>query len=176
MPPPAAAGRGDPANEPEPEPASAPASRGDPAQRPLFEHEAGLQEILSREDFRRVADVRRAIWRDGMLGLAVGLGCGWAGQAAFRLAARPAWWRGQHTGASVLASGALVSFLAAMRRGRPEVEAVGDVFTRHSAPDAARFPYAARQHEQRLQREAAERASADALLRRLGERDAERRA
>lgn len=165
-PPPAAAPRGD----------DGAAAAGPASQRPLFEHEAGLQDILSREDFRRVADVRRAIWRDGMLGLAVGLGYGWAGQAAFRLAARPAWWKGQHTGASVLASGAFVSFLAAMRRCKPEVEAVGDVFTRHSAPDAARFPYAARQHEQRLQRELAERASADALLRRLGERDAERRA
>ena len=146
-----------------------------PEQRPLFEHEAGLQEILSREDFRRVADVRRAIWRDGMLGLAAGLGCGAAGQAAFRLLARPAWWRGKHTGAAVLASGALVSFLAAMRRGRPEVDAVSDIFVRHRAPDPARFPYEARQHELQRLREASERGSADALLRRLEERDEARK-
>ena len=146
-----------------------------PPQRPLFAHEAGLQETLSREDFRRVADVRRAIWRDGMIGLVVGCGCGYAGQAAYRLAARPAFWKGQHTGAAVLVGGALVSMLAAMRRGGPEVEAVGDVFLRHSAPDAARFPYEARQHALRLQAEVAERGRADALLRRLDEREAERR-
>ena len=146
-----------------------------PPSRALFAHVAGLQETLSREDFRRVADVRRAIWRDGMIGLVAGLGLGYAAQAAFRRVARPAVWKGQHTGAAVLAGGALGSFLAAMRRGRPEVEAVGDVFLRHSAPDPERFPYEARQHALRLEREASERGRADALLRRLEEREAERR-
>ena len=143
--------------------------------RPLFAHEAGLQETLSREDFRRIADVRRNIWRDAMLGLAGGLAGGWAlarGVLAPRGGAR---WRGQHTGAVVLAIGALASFFAAMRRGRPEVEAVGDVFTRHAAPDAARFPYEARQHALRLQSVASGRECGDALLRRLEEREAERR-
>jgi len=159
-----------------------------PPKRPLFAHEAGLQETLSREDFRRIADVRRNIWRDAMLGLAAGLGGGWAlarvlaRRAAGRAVAAAgsggggaSAWRGQHTGAVVLASGALASFFAAMRRGRPEVEAVGDVFTRHAAPDAARFPYEARQHALRLQGEASERERGDALLRRLEEREAERR-
>ena len=69
----------------------------------------------------------------------------------------------------------MASFLASLRRGGPAIGDVGDVFERHSAPDAARRPYEARQHAERLHEERAERARSDAMLQALAAREAERR-
>jgi hypothetical protein len=144
--------------------------------RTLFAHEAGLMEALSSEDFRRLADARRAIWTSSLIGLAAGLAGGLAAGRAFLLL-RPqaaAWWRGQHTGAVALGCGALGSFGASLVRARPAVDGISDVFERYRSPDQARFPYEAAAHERRRAEERRAEGARVALLDSLARREAAR--
>ena len=143
-----------------------------PEERALFEHEAGLKAALSKEDFRRVADVRRNIWTGSLIGLGVGLVGSFVGiKLVFsRFMKQPKWWKGQHTGATILGLGALCSFLGALKRGGPEVASISDVFDRYRMPDEAKFPYEHRQQKERLKKEAKEIEIRDALITKLGER------
>jgi hypothetical protein len=138
-------------------------------ERSLFEHEAGLKAALSKDDFRRVADVRRNIWTGSLIGLGVGLFGSIAGlHVTFSQIKRPKWWKGQHSGAVILGFGALFSFIGALRRGGPEVAAISDIFERMRMPDAEKFPYEHRQQTERLKKEAKEIELRDSLIAKLG--------
>jgi hypothetical protein len=152
--------------------ASTDKSKAAPEERALFEHEAGLKAALSKDDFRRVADVRRNIWTGSLIGLGIGLVSATVGiHVGFsHLMKRPTWWKGQHTGATILGFGALFSFLGALKRGGPEVASISDVFDRYRMPDETKFPYEHRQQKERLMKEAKEIEIRDALISKLGER------
>ena len=143
-----------------------------PEERALFEHEAGLKAALSKDDFRRVADVRRNIWTGSLIGLGFGLFSATAGiQVVFtHFMKRPVWWKGQHTGATILGAGALFSFLGALKRGGPEVASISDVFDRYRMPDEKLYPYEHRQQKERLQKEAKEIELRNTLITKLGEK------
>jgi hypothetical protein len=143
---------------------------------------------MSQEDFRRVADARRAVWTGSFVGLGAGLSVGVLGQAAARAwAARAAaqalealgeaagakaraaaaaaaplsWWRPKHTMFSVLVCGAAGSLVGATRWGSTAIPRLADVFDRYRTPAA---PYEAKVHKERREREDRERGERDALL------------
>jgi hypothetical protein len=97
-----------------------------------------------------------------------GLGLGYVSQAAYRAVAKPRWWVGKHTWASVLIGGAVLSTLGAVFKGDNITNALDKV----SANIRPQGGYAAKVHEDRKAALDKETAKRDALLARLDDKGA----
>lgn len=90
---------------------------------------------LDPTSFQRLNDVRKEVWRGGVVGLVGGLVLGAAG---FELSRSVPSLRRYHSPnaffASVLCSGAFFSFILSINRGQRSVVLVGDVFTKGANP------------------------------------------
>lgn len=88
-----------------------------------------LAGALSREDFRRVADVRRAVWTGGAWGVFSG---GAAGTIAFYGAlasGRAPYLRSKHLWFAVLGGAALGSYVGSSVAGARAVDSIADVLS-----------------------------------------------
>lgn len=119
-----------------------------------------LQEKLSQEDFARVADARRVMWKGGLLGTVGGFAFGFMFATVFRMypAARlltthphrtctwfthistrcfagrvmkPKWFESKHTALSILASGAVGGYIGSSVRGSAVIPQLSDGMYAH---------------------------------------------
>lgn len=87
---------------------------------------------LSQNDVKRIADLRRDVWRAGFVGAAGGLVGGYVGWQGLEKSGRlPAKWRGpNNVMLATLGMGALTSFLCSLAAGKNSIQRVGDIFRR----------------------------------------------
>ena len=102
-----------------------------------------VQSYLPKDDFRRVADVRRAIWTAGFQGALLGLAGGalvkptWAALhklGHIRLKPEP-----RHTTFCILLGGVSVMFLGAVTAGKNSMQEIGDVLQKNSTPVKSQY-------------------------------------
>ena len=117
------------------------------------EGEASVK-VIDPESFQRLNEVRKELYRGGLIGLIAG---STLGAAAFQVSTYVPVLRKHHTKhtliASVMLGGAFGSFLFSLVRGQKSVVYIGDVFAINSTPRLS--PYMAQLREN--ERLAAER-------------------
>ena len=85
---------------------------------------------LSQDDVKRIADLRRDVWKAGFMGAAGGLVAGYSGWHVLKKRL-PAKLRGPNNAMlATLGTGALLSFLCSLAAGKNSIQRVGDVFRR----------------------------------------------
>lgn len=85
-----------------------------------------VQLRMDAADFRRVADVRREVWRGGLAGGVVGLSAGYLGYLGFRAAAAPPWLRPKHAALFALCGAAAGAYAGSVTRGVAAFDGIGD--------------------------------------------------
>jgi hypothetical protein len=117
---------------------------------------------LDDEELKRVADVRRDVWRGAFRGMLSGACAGFAGCVIARNTQRFAYARhSKYMVAAVLVGSSFGAYLGAVTAGRNSIQHIGDVFQKNAKP-ASRY--------QQLQQEAARQQREemhDAFLRRM---------
>lgn len=117
---------------------------------------------LDEDERRRVADVRRDVWRGAFRGVLGGACAGFAGCAIAKNMQRFAHLRhSKYMVASVLVGSAFGAYLGAVTAGKNSIQYIGDVFQKNAKP-ASRYQQL-QQEAQRQQREEMK----DAFVRRM---------
>lgn len=101
---------------------------------------------LSKEDIRKIADVRRSIWKNAFVGLGTGTLIGIVGHSAAQLGNRRGWWKlplSRNTAfLTVMLGGAFGSFLASVTTGKNEVHNLHPIYEIGATPGEKRdTPY-----------------------------------
>lgn len=117
---------------------------------------------LDDEELKRVADVRRDVWRGAFRGMLSGACAGFAGCVIARNTQRFAYAKhSKYMVAAVLVGSAFGAYLGAVTAGKNSIQLISDVFQKNAKP-ASRY--------QQLQQEAAQQqreAMQDAFVRRM---------
>jgi hypothetical protein len=101
------------------------------------------------------------------MGMAAGVVVAFGGQAAYRAAAAPRWWRAKHTTATVLAGGAAFALAGSLAAGAGALPALSSVLEKYAG---GRPGYDAKVRAARREADAAEEGAREALLGRLAAR------
>jgi hypothetical protein len=102
-----------------------------------------LQSHLTKEEFVRVADVRRSLWTAGFKGMGVGIFAGAASYPAWKLlhklghvGLKP---EPRHATMAVLMGACGFAFLGATVAGKNAMQEVGDVLQKHATPERSAY-------------------------------------
>ena len=102
-----------------------------------------LQSHLTKEEFVRVADVRRSLWTAGFKGMGVGVFAGAASYPAWKLlhklghvGLKP---EPRHATMAVLMGACGFAFMGATVAGKNAMQEVGDVLQKHATPERSAY-------------------------------------
>lgn len=91
-----------------------------------------VQLQMSKEDFRRVADVRREVWKGGLIGGVAGLSAGFLSYVGYKSMLAPPWLQRKHAFLFTMAGAALGGYVGSATRGMAAFDHIGDSELRHS--------------------------------------------